>query len=358
MRKIINEKLVSWIENRAKSRYPDDIAAVLVYGSYVNKTAGPKSDVDCCFIPKTDRGYEFSADFIIDGTGYDIFPVSWERLEGIANLEESLIPFIGDSKILYCASEEDMKRFLELRDRLGKNLADSRTVRAAAEKRILAAGGLYIGMSESCWLKEARKTAGEIIVTLADAAALYSHTYYHFGLKKQFEDLKSIPGIPEGISGEYLSVIESGTIQEIISHCLGMLRAVCAYTGIGFDFGAGNTKDNGGQAKVPSQTDYAGLACLYEEISSTFNKIYECCEAGNYILAYLSAVCLQRDLDDAYRYCGAKEYDILSMFDYKNLDMICAASREAESDLVRFIREGGGVIHSYKSFEEFEAAGL
>ena len=137
-----------------------------------------------------------------------------------------------------------------------------------------------------------------------------------------------------------------------------MFRAVCAYMGIGFEPGGEKAKENVGQERQTSRTDYAGLARLYEEISSTFNKIYSCCESGNYILAFLSSVCLQHELDDAHRYCGAKDYDILGAYDCKNLDAIREAARETEDDFVGFIKEGGGVIHSYKSFEEFEAAGL
>lgn len=357
MEKTTNEKIIGWIENKARTRYVNDIAAVLLYGSYVNKTAGPKSDIDCCFIPKTDRGYEFCADFIISGTGYDIFPVSWERLEGIADLDECLMPFVGDSEILYCASDSDMQRFTALKERLKKNLADDRAVRAAAEKRIAMAGAIYNGISENCGLKEARLASGYIIMTLADAAAVYSHTYFHFGLKKQFEDLRGIPGLPEEISGEYLRVIEADTPEETITHCLAMFGEVCEYTGIAFDFSK-KAKENVGQESRISPPDYAGLACLYEEISSTFNKIYSCCESGNYILAFLSAVCLQYELDEAHKGCGSKEYDILSAYDCKNLDSIRESARETENDFVRFIKEGGGIIHSYESFEEFEAAGL
>ena len=39
------------------------------------------SDVDCYFIPKTERAYSFARTFMIEGVGYDIYPMSWERLE-------------------------------------------------------------------------------------------------------------------------------------------------------------------------------------------------------------------------------------------------------------------------------------
>lgn len=59
-RKEINDKLVRWIAEKVKREYADDISLVLIYGSYVNGTANSRSDVDCCFVPKTGRGYELS----------------------------------------------------------------------------------------------------------------------------------------------------------------------------------------------------------------------------------------------------------------------------------------------------------
>lgn len=44
-RVIINDKVVKWIKNRVKTKYPNDISMVLLYGSYINGTANPKSDV-------------------------------------------------------------------------------------------------------------------------------------------------------------------------------------------------------------------------------------------------------------------------------------------------------------------------
>ena len=48
---------------------------------------------------------------MIAGVGYDIFPMDWERVRNIANLEEGLLPLVGDVKVLYSASEEDLGRF-------------------------------------------------------------------------------------------------------------------------------------------------------------------------------------------------------------------------------------------------------
>ncbi len=134
-RKEINGRLVRWIAEKAEREYAEDISLVLIYGSYVNGTANSRSDVDCCFIPKTERGYEMAAGFILEGVGYDIFPMSWERVERIACLRENLTPLVGDAEIIFCGSAEDMARFQGMQEKLQCCLADGAYVREIAEER-------------------------------------------------------------------------------------------------------------------------------------------------------------------------------------------------------------------------------
>lgn len=94
------------------------------YGSHFNGTETEYSDVDCYFIPKTDRGWEFAADFLLAGVGYDVFPLSWERARGIAQLKEPLVPLVGDAVVLYAGSPEDASRFQALQEELARCLKD------------------------------------------------------------------------------------------------------------------------------------------------------------------------------------------------------------------------------------------
>lgn len=120
-----NEKIINWIIKRAEEDYADDVDMVLAYGSFINGTAHEKSDVDCYFIPRTERGYGFGTDFILEGVGYDIFPMSWERVANIADMNEVLLPCVGGVRILYARTEEEEKRFAGLQERLASHLRDA-----------------------------------------------------------------------------------------------------------------------------------------------------------------------------------------------------------------------------------------
>ena len=108
---------------------------------------------------------------------------------------------------------------------------------------------------------------------------------------------------------------------------------------------------------VAEDIDASWLAGLYEEISSTFNKIYVCCENGNYILAFLSAVCLQRELDDA-KEAGSPSYDLLTYFDFRDLGKLAERTRMIETAFVELITKNGGNIKSYDNYEQFVQADL
>ena len=101
-RKEINDKVVEWITDKVKREYADDVSLVMLYGSYINGTANSKSDVDFYYIPKTERAYNLATVFIIDGVGYDFYPIPWEQVEKIADLQECMLPLIGDAQIIYC----------------------------------------------------------------------------------------------------------------------------------------------------------------------------------------------------------------------------------------------------------------
>ena len=187
-------------------------------------------------------------------------------------------------------------------------------------------------------------------MTLADAVAVYNHTYYHYGLKKQFEDLQNnIPNIPRNIADGYQNVVKATDIDDVAKYALRLFEDVCSYLGVTFVLQAASEL----KSQTANKVDASWLAVLYEEISSTFNKIYVCCETGNYILAFLSAVCLQRELE-----AGCPAYELLSSFNYKKLCELSETTRRVESDFRKLITVHGGYIRQYDSFEQFESAKL
>lgn len=69
---------------KIKQDYLEDIAVVVVMGSYIYNDTHRKSDLDMYFVPKTERGKNLGKVFIIDGVGYDFWPIHWHGSIGQA----------------------------------------------------------------------------------------------------------------------------------------------------------------------------------------------------------------------------------------------------------------------------------
>ncbi len=343
-----NDRILDWVIKKVQREYSKDICLLVVYGSYLYGAEDSFSDVDFYFIPKNDRANELCRTFIIEGIGYDLFPMRWERVERLATLNESLTPLLGNAKIVYSNTDEDRKRFEKLQGILHKNLNDPSFMHQKAVDKLFQANDAWSRLVAQSDLCNCRLFAGDIILQLADAVAYENLTYFKKGLKMQFADLKTMNKLPGGFIEGYEAVIKANTIVQIQDKC-GKLIALCK------DFLNSDIKTavysskTGKLVQDPLYIDFKQLTELYGEIISTFNKVYSCCESDNHILAFISAVCLQRTLNDEVH--GIR-FDILSDYDMVDLSRLSASAKSAESKLVKYITSGAA-IKRYTSVDEF-----
>lgn len=351
-----NDKLIDWITKKAKYEYADDVSIVLAYGSFINGTANAFSDVDCYFIPKTKRGIKFANSFIINGIGYDIFPMNWQRVKNIAKLKETLLPLVGDVKILFYSTKKDLKKFKSLQRQLQSNISKKSYTEKIAKEKFVFASEQFAKMNIDSQFSDLRVNAGKIIMMLADIVMLHNNDYFHYGLKKQYDDLKTIKDIPDDFLVDYIKVIKLKEKAELINTCKNILNSVSVYMGWGSIEFLAMEKEL--ISKNNTTTDFQLLANFYEEIISTFNKIYLSCEKNDYVLAFLSAVCLQNDLDELCKENNLKKYCLLNYYDSDNLSLLAVRTKDIENNFVDIIINGGGNIKNYSTFEDFQGANL
>ena len=354
MRKELNDQVVCWLKERAAGPFAGDLSLVVAYGSHFNGTENEYSDVDCYFIPKTERGREFAADFLLAGVGYDIFPLSWKRLQGIARLEESLIPLVGDGVVLYAGSPEDEHRFQALQEQLGRCLQDRVYCRAISRKRFQEAAGYLARLRAQKMLGSGRVQAGQLLMAAAEAVAFQNGTYFHRGLKRQFQDLQAMRQKPAHFLEEYTAVIQAETAEGLKAACESLVRSLGEELGWRWSL-------SGPAVTTPSREkkgNVGELAPWYEELSATFQKLRSCRERGDWILAFLSAVCLQRELEELRQSYELPPYSLLDAYRWEDLTPLVRAAGQVEQDLVERIERDGGRIKRFDSFEELKAAGL
>ncbi len=104
--------LLATIVEKIETSYSEDISLLICYGSYITGDYGATSDIDFFFVPKTKKGYKLGYQFILNNIGYDLWPVSWERLTAISNLEEPIASILMDGEVLFASSEDDLLKLL------------------------------------------------------------------------------------------------------------------------------------------------------------------------------------------------------------------------------------------------------
>ncbi|WP_234121240.1 hypothetical protein [Clostridium hydrogenum] len=101
------------------------------------------------------------------------------------------------------------------------------------------------------------------------------------------------------------------------------------------------------------KANYEYLAELYEEIVSTWNKIYICCDSGDAVLAYISGTCLQDELKESSRENGLDKFNLMDAYNPKHLEKFKERAVELQKKFVKIIEENGVNIEEYDTVEEF-----
>ena len=341
-----NEKIIEIILDIVKNKFKNDVSLVCCYGSYANGTADEKSDVDFYFVPKTEKAWELANTFIVNGIGYDFWGISWERLEKIANFDDKFVSLLDGAKVLYSSSAEDEKRFNELKQHIEKiiNSPLSADTLLKAHQHIIEAEKYYFSLISNNNSKSKKLNAGKILLTISDALCLMNNSFLKYGIKKHNEEISNLKNLPEQFSYFYRSIINAKKNDDIEKLCLIIiLSAKKLYEDL--------NKNNESKKELEKC-----LRGLYEEISSSWNKLYKACDDKNPELAFLAGVNLQDELDNVLSECGLEQIDFLSRYDNTNLNAYKEAAKKAEAQFVLYLEENNIKINRYSSTEELEKA--
>lgn len=349
-----NDRVLEWAVAKAAKDYSADVAILAVYGSYINGTSDELSDVDFFFIPKTDRGLLLGRTFIIEDVGFDLFPMSWDRVKGLSAFREPLQPLLGNSRVAYAASYEDENRFLSLRKAMEDNLQDASYMHERASEAFHK-GLVYLSrLRNEHDAGVSRLLAGQMILCLSDAVAYENQTYFRSGLKSHFNDISRMKAIPEGYLGAYEGVITSSGYPGIRHHAEQMAQSCGDFLGLD-DEAALRPEHLASSGKAASRTtqqvNYDELVSFYEEAVSSFNKVWRSCDEArpDYRGAFIAGICLQRVLNEEVPFLGL---EVLSSFDHSDLGSFAAAVRMAEKAIVSCIEKVRPLIR-YSSIEDF-----
>ncbi len=335
-------QLTDWAINKIKKEFPEDIALLVAVEGHEVNDDGHGICFDY-FVPATERGYELSQTFILEGIGHDLYPRSWERTERTADLNEWATFCLGNGKILYSRTPADTERFEALRQRLFDNLKNRDFAYGKALENINQAMELYRTMMFEEKLYKIRMAAGYIADYLANVVAYLNGTYLNDLRISTKAQLAKMQELPDGFISYLNSMLTAESAQELknLSHL--MISSVRRFAG-------DRRPERKEQLPAP---DYANLADWYQELSLTWRRVAYYCDTANVEMAWEEGCNLQNELMIAGEEFGLAEMNLMDYFDPVNLSKFKQRSMELEKYVAEQIESRGVTIKRYATLEEF-----
>ena len=133
-----DKKILNWTIEKIKKEYPEDVALLIGHGfsdAEDDSLKQYKGEIDY-YVPEHPRANSLSKSFIVDDVCYDIYPRTWDSIEAMAMLNDGHSACLANASVLYARSEEDVKRFENLRSLLFENLKDPKFTLEKAQGRL------------------------------------------------------------------------------------------------------------------------------------------------------------------------------------------------------------------------------
>ena len=341
--KSVDKELTEWFVDKIENEYKGEISLVLGRkGACKIPTDSNDVAIDY-FIPACDHGFTLARTFIIGDKGYDFFPMSWERVEGLAALNENLTFCLADSVILYSKSDADTERFELLKKTLMNNLQDKDFIRKKSLEKMSAAMEIYKNMIFETSLCSVRKAAGVITQYLHQAIATINGTYPKgdYGYAEIISQVGSLKNKPEEFTSIYERILRQDDAKEIINLTFELIR---------------DTREFLKQYTVNKPyTGYSfnDLAGWYEESKYTFRRIKYACENNQYEAAFSWSCYIQIELDILSEESGMDKMNLLDYYDKDNLRKLYDGVDTIEQYILSVISKYNVTLRKYKDIDEF-----
>ena len=341
--KKIDKELIEWAIHKIETEFKGEISLLLGRKGACKVPEDGEDMAFDFFIPASDYGYSLARTFIIDDMGYDLFPMSWERVAGLATLNEGIAFCLADSEILYARNDADRERFELLRKTLFNNLKNKDFIYMKSLENINSAMDIFKTMAFEKSLGNVRKAAGGIIEYLSHALAIINGTYINrdYGYSERMTQIKALTRIPDGFLKNYEEILKAKDIETIFKKVHTLMEETREF------FEKFTPKRN---FKCPSYDELAGW---YEEARYTFRRIAYACKNKKFIDCFHLGCYLQIEFDILTEEAGLDKMDLLGSYDTDDLSAFEKRANDIEESIVSEIKKHGVVLRKYDSLEDF-----
>ncbi len=345
--KNIDQELIEWAIDRIQSKYPDDIALLVgQYGACKTPEDEQKMAFDF-FIPSTERGNQLSQTFVIEDMGYDLYPISWKRLQGIVDLKEPRMIFaFMKGEVIYAKDEEEKKHYYDMKQELLKNLEDPQITFPKALESLNTAMEIYQTMMFEDSLCAVRKAAGGVSCFLMNAIAMVNGQYLKNGYGNLTLEIERMHSVPDKFAETYDDIIHATTIKELQEFSHSLIKMTRDY------FIAKKPQSNKNELSK-EQIDYDNLADWYQEARYTFRRIEYFAKKKSVENCFLLGCYIQIEFDAIQKEFELKDMDLLGVFDANNLEQFAMRAKELEEYIIEVLEKHHAALKIYDCLEEF-----
>jgi uncharacterized protein YsxB (DUF464 family) len=333
-------KAADLLISKIKKDYKDDIAIVTLMGSHLYQDTHARSDLDMYFIPKTKRGYDLGFVFIIDGIGFDFWPISWERMEKISRHEERIGAILTEGKVLYYGNDDDLKKFNHLKEQ-AKDKSNQALFTQKAIDKIDLIDDKYYRLMTSHDISSTRREAINIIYHVCEAISLLNQEPIKRGRAKLKSEILQMKYIPKGFNDLYDKVFTCNDLKEIQLAYQQLIISTKALI-----------KSHDHEIKRPFKDEAFGF---YEELINSYNKIAHACEINDPYTALFAGVEIYQELDGI---LGNTEVsfdhlpDLLKSYDPHDLSKYALVAKKHQLELEKTIKSHGVDFKTFKDFDD------
>lgn len=343
-----NKKIIDAVVSKANAVCPDSLALIGVNGSFMTGDYYEKSDLDLLILINDDKGWQLGCSMIQDDlqVGHDIYCTKWEDLQYDANYEHPNISKLMDSEIVYCADEKYGAQLYALRQKAKEILEApfSKEDYEKAERGLNEAQHCYAMAMLFDDSSKVSEWAGGVVYYVENAIAMLNKQYFHYGVKRVYEELNAMKKRPEKLCDMIDRVVSADSAAFVKEHITMLMKETTAV----FQ----QVKETIPAEKKPVAEDTIGGT--YEEMYSNWrNKMYLAAATGNRHLAFMSLISANVMFTEISSEVDIDEYDILGCYDPEDLYKTANAYDTILKEYLNEYKKGGISERRYTDIDAF-----
>jgi hypothetical protein len=190
------QQIIDTFLDVVKTKYADDVDIIIRYRAWFSTPAQDKSHINLFVVARSERAAGLGLMHIVDGYTVKVMNIKWEDVEGFYATHHIEASMLRTSQLVYYASEDNRRRYEELKKRIAESKAKSQiTIEAvtAAIKHLKHAKQCF---ADFC-INDDLLDAARILSTICDCICKLNNAHPRFGVSGILEEMQGFTHLPD-----------------------------------------------------------------------------------------------------------------------------------------------------------------